>query len=269
MTTAQEIRRETHREPSPSVSTLGVVRSEWIKLTSVRSVVWSFVIAAALAIGASALMTTAVLGTSDGQLPELQLAMFATIGVPFVQLVFAIVGVIAITGEYASGQIRSSLTAVPRRTPVLLAKAAVAGVIAFAVGIVSLALSGAVSSLIATAMGEDVPSLDGLVPSVLFASLYLALVTVFSLAVGALVRSGAGAIAVVLSLLLVLPSVLSLIPVDVVQELIPYQLSQAGASIVQTSTVMDADFWRDLVTVVAWPVVALGGATLALVRRDA
>ena len=106
-----------------------VLRSEWIKLRSLRSTVWSFAIVIAVSAGLALLMGLGI-PAADGAVPAdtqttlvLQASLF---GVFFGQLVIAVLGVLVISGEYSTGMIRSTLTAVPRRLPALWAKAVVA-----------------------------------------------------------------------------------------------------------------------------------------------
>ncbi|WAC66833.1 ABC transporter permease subunit [Agrococcus sp. SL85] len=275
---AHDARRTTFRETAHRVGFGGVLRSEWIKLTSVRSIGWAIAVAVVITAGVGALAAAATLGNApegaieSGAVQDLPVASFGASGLLVSQLVFAVLGVIAITGEYGSGQIRSSLTAVPRRLPVLGGKALVLGLIAFVASGLALAAGMAATVGVALLQGVelDAMQLDASVPfAVLGGAVYLALLTVFSLAVGALVRSGAGAIAIALGVLLVLPSVVGLIPLEWVQEAAPYLLPNAGLTVAMPGLEPGGDFWRALATTAAWPAVALLGAAAAMARRDA
>ncbi|MCH1882544.1 ABC transporter permease subunit [Agrococcus sp. ARC_14] len=277
-TTDSEARRSTFRESQHRVTFRGVLRSEWVKLTSVRSIGWAIAIAVVITAGLGALVTLATLATApdgaieQGLFSEVPVASLGASGILVSQLVFAVLGVIAITGEYGSGQIRSSLTAVPRRLPVLGGKALVLGLIAFVASGLALAIGIASTIAVALSFGVELEAMSvGLdVPfAILGGATYLALLTVFSLAVGALVRSGAGAIAISLGVLLVLPAVIGLIPFEVVQEASPYLLPNAGMTMSLPGTEPGEEFWRALAATVAWPAIALLGAAAALMRRDA
>lgn len=274
-----QARRATFRDESPHRVTFGrVVRAEWIKLTSVRSIGWAVAIAVVITAGFGALAAFATLATApegaieQGLLSDIPVAALGTSGMLVSQLVFAILGVIVITGEYGSGQIRSSLTAVPRRLPVLGAKALVVGVATFVASAISLAIGIASTIGIAVAYGIPVDGmgLDASVAyTVLGGAVYLALLTVFALGVGTLVRSGAGGIAIALGVLLVLPVVVGLVPFEWVQEASPYLLPNSGMTISMPGVEVDGDFWRALAVTAAWPTAALLGAAAALTRRDA
>lgn len=277
-TAAPDARRTTYRETSHRVTFGGVLRSEWIKLTSVRSIGWAIGVAVVITAGLGALVTWATLGTAPegaieaGAMDGLPVAAFGSSGLLVSQLVFAVLGVIAITGEYGSGQIRSSLTAVPRRLPVLGGKALVLGLIAFVAS--GLALAAGVGGTIGVGLlhGVELDAMtidEGVLYAVVGGAVYLALLTVFSLAVGALVRSGAGAIAIALGVLLVLPSIVGLIPLEWVQEAAPYLLPNAGLTVSMPGAEPGEDVWRALATTIAWPAIALLGAAAAMARRDA
>lgn len=275
---APETRRATYRETSHRVTFGGAMRAEWIKLTSVRSIGWAIAIAVVITAGLGALATLATLATApegaieQGLFQQIPLASLGASGLLMSQLVFAVLGVIAITGEYGSGQIRSSLTAVPTRTPVVGAKALVLGLIAFVASAIALTIGMLSTVGIALAFGVEASTIeiDASVPfAVLGGAVYLALLTVFSLAIGTLVRSGAGAIAIALGILLVLPTIVGLIPFDWVQEASPYLLPNSGMTMSMPGAEPGGDFWRALAVTIAWPAVALVGAAAALVRRDA
>lgn len=277
-TDAPDARRTTYRESPHRVTFGGAVRAEWIKLTSVRSIGWAIAIAVVITAGLGALATLATLATAPEDVPidvifaQMPLAALGASGLLMSQLVFAVLGVIAITGEYGSGQIRSSLTAVPTRTPVLAAKALVLGLIAFVASAIALTIGMLATVGIALAFGVDASTIevDASVPfAVLGGAVYLALLTVFSLAIGALVRSGAGAIAIALGILLVLPTIVGLIPFEWVQEASPYLLPNSGMTMSMPGAEPGEDFWRALAVTIAWPAVALAGAAAALVKRDA
>ena len=118
------------------------VHSEWIKLWTL----WSTWISSIITIALSVLFGAGVV-VSYGQVEHLQSTAknYITYGLSFGQIVVAVLGALVITGEYSSGQIRSSLTAVPNRSRLLLSKAVVLSVVAFILGSLSTFLSWAVS----------------------------------------------------------------------------------------------------------------------------
>ncbi|MEC5186012.1 ABC-2 type transport system permease protein [Cryobacterium sp. MP_3.1] len=259
----------------PGLSFGGELRSEWIKLRTVRSTIWSYATVIVISLGMAALMSASA--SFDGsQIPAEQqtaiVAQAATFGVFFGQLVVAVLGVLAISGEYSTGMIRSSLTASPKRLSVLTAKAVVLFVSTFVVGLVSTVGSALVAAPILAGQGisAEVTDSDLLLP-LLGGALYLALVSVFALGVGAILRTGAGGIAAALGILLLLPIAMVMIPADWVADVTPYLLSNAGLGIFGLNAFGPSDFevWQNVAIVLGWVAVSLAGAALLLKRRDA
>lgn len=262
------------------LSFLGLMRSEWIKLRSLRSTVWSFVLLIVLGIAVAALMSIASAVQLGGvglsmQIPAgdqaLILLSSATSGVFLGQMIVAILGVISITGEYSTGMIKSTLTAVPRRLPALAAKAIVMFLATFVVGLVSAVTSFGVASLLLLGEGLSANLFDPIVLVPLLASaLYLALVAVFALGVGAFLRSSAGSIALAVGTLLVLPVIVGLIPADWALSITPFLLPNAGVEMfAQTGTSAIVEPWQNLLVVLGWVAASLATAALLLKRRDA
>src|SRR2546430_2775080 len=113
-----------------------VALSEWTKLHSLRSTRWSLLVATVLGIGLPALFA-AVTSSHWGSMSVHERADrhpldIALAGVNIAQLAIAVLGVLFITGEYSTGMIRASFTAVPKRLPVLWAKLAVYAAVTFA-----------------------------------------------------------------------------------------------------------------------------------------
>src|SRR4051794_39918861 len=117
------------------VSQRGVLRSEWTKLRSVRSTAWSlaaaFVLTIALADIAAAVVDNHWPHMSFHDRADFHALDVAQVGVQLAQLAIGVLGVLLITAEYSTGMIRASMTAVPRRLPVLAAKAVVYAVVTF------------------------------------------------------------------------------------------------------------------------------------------
>lgn len=262
----------------------GVLRSEWIKLRSLRSTVWSYLIVVAISLGMAALMSVSVAGGEVGPpdasgaaaAQQAQLVLQASVfGVFFGQLVVAVLGALVISGEYTTGMIRSTLTAVPKRLPALAAKAIVLFAATFVLGLVANLGGYAVASLVFASHGVSAPLFAaGTLLTLAGGALYLALVAVFALGVGTMIRSSAGSIAAVLGVLLLLPTVLQLIPADWAHDAVPYLLSSAGMTMFTTAgtdsaSLVGPDAWQSLLIVLVWVAASLAGATVLLRRRDA
>lgn len=265
----------TLSQVTPTASGLsftGILRSEWIKLRTVRSTWWSYSVVVVIALGMAAVMALSLV-EQVAAMPATEQAQFlvlaSTFGVFFGQLVVAVLGVLVVSGEYSTGMIRSTLTAVPRRLAALWAKAAVLFVATFVVGAVATVGSFLVATPI---MGREIHAslFDGAVILPLLAgALYLALVAVFALGVGTMLRSSAGGIAATLGTLLLLPIVLSMIPATWANDLVPYLISNAGAGMMASGDPTIMEPWQALLVVLGWLVVSLAGAAVLLKRRDA
>ena len=198
----------------------GVLRSEWIKLVTLRSTVWCYVILVVLTVGFG-LLVAAFIGTrGDEEVlePVTQEAaqatwlMVSTVGVGFAQLVIAVLGSMVITGEYGTGMIRSTFAAVPRRLPALVAKVLVFGLVSFVVALAALVLTAiaVVPVLAANDISVEITDLD-VWRGLLGAAGFVALIGLMALGIGAIIRNTAGAIAATIGLLLVLPTVLQIV----------------------------------------------------------
>lgn len=269
---------------NPNASSLsfgGVMRSEWIKLRSLRSTAWSYLILIAVWVGLALLMSLGMssslgesgsAGVGPAEMQSELVIMSATFGAVFGQLIVAVLGVLVISGEYTTGMIRSTFTAVPRRIPAFTAKALVLFVTTFVVGLVSAIAAFIVSSVVYGMHGvsASITDPDTFLPLV-GAALYLAFVSLLALGFGTMLRSSAGGIAAVLGILMLLPMVLQMIPVQWSQDLVPYLFSIAGMDIFgQTAITENWDSVAKNVGIVAvWLLAAVTGALLLLKKRDA
>ena len=255
------------------LSAAGVIRSEWIKLRTVRSTIWAFAIVIVMSVGIALLMSsTGIFG--DQEIPaEFQTSIVlqaSTFGVYFGQLVMAVLGVLVISGEYGTGMIRSTLTAVPKRIPALAAKAVVLFVSSFVVGAIAIFASYLVAAPI-LATQDIAATVDGaFVGNLLLASLYLALTSVFALGVGTVLRSSAGGIAAALGVVLLLPIIVSAIAgfsgAQWAMDVSPYLFSNAGSGMYTGGSL---EQWHFTLIVAAWTALSLGAGALLLKRRDA
>ena len=280
----------TFAPPTPSpvqpVSFGRILNSEWIKLRSVRATVWSLSIMTVVMMGIAALSgwSSVIFADSnsgvDALFTEFHPATLATGGWFFAQLVVIVLGALTITGEYGTGMIRSTFAAAPTRTPALLGKAFVLFVTVFVASAVAVALSWLVSLPFLGQLGMSVDFTDAESWRMLGGTpLYLATMSVLALAIGALVRHSAGAIAIVVGLVLVIESVLSAIPLRAFELVSPFLPATAGGRLLLDevslgfmSAMNDGPVltpWQGYGVLVAWIVVLLGSALLVTRRRDA
>ena len=258
------------------LSFVGVLRSEWIKLWSLRSTVWSFALVLAVSVGMALLMSMATQMDQSGAVltPDSKIGIVvtaATVGIFFAQMIVAVLGVMAVTGEYSTGMIKSSLTAVPKRLPMLAGKAIVVFVATYLVGLGSILASYLVASPILAQRDIGASLAEPEMLRGLFAGpLFLALIAVFALGLGTIFRSTAGGIATALGILLVLPIVLALIPAEWAVTATPYLIGNAGPEIVSPSGFSAIEEgWQNLLVVIGWVAVSTVIGAVLLKRRDA
>ena len=251
-------------------------RSEWIKFWTLRSTWITSFIAIALTV-----LFGAGLAAALGQSEEYQdRAMnLITSGLTFGQIVVAVLGALIITGEYSSGQIRSSLAAVPRRGRLLLSKAVVLSVSSFLLGSVSVFLSWAISKPF---LGEHAGSLTDshYFGHIWGSGLVFVGIALMTLGLGFLLRSTAGAITVVVSLLFVITIPLQLAAskwewINKVIGCLPSTVSEAVSDPFQRTTEWGAQgvqflsHGQAVAVFAAWALVPLIIAWFVFSRRDA
>ena len=252
------------------------VRAEWIKLWTLRSTWITSFIAIALTV-----LFGAGIAIASGQQQEGQEAAknMITAGLNFGQIVVAVLGALIITGEYASGQIRSSLAAVPHRGRLLLSKAMVLAIVSFLLGSLSVFLSWAISKPF---LGEHAGSLtDSHYAGHIWGSgLVFAGIALMTLGFGFLLRSTAGAITVVVSLLFVILLPLQLAAgqwswVSKIIDCLPISVSSAVYNPLPTAAELGGEgaqfltHGQAIAVFAAWALVPLIAAWFVFTRRDA
>ena len=290
--TITELRRPQRRAPrgrhTPSaapapaavykVTSRRVLRSEWAKFWSLRSswITLGVAIALLIALGAIASATYSPGATATGGPPgqdsgTRDAVSLALLGSSFASLAIGVLGVLMSAGEYSTGMIRSTFAAVPRRLPVLWSKSAVIGVTALVVSTIGalaafqLGTVGLHGQKIALTLGDS-----GVLRSLAGAGAYLALVAVFGVALGALLRSTAGAIAALVGILLILPGLASLLPSSWHDTITPYLPSNAGSAIYSLHQgAHSLSPGAGLAVFAGWVALTLAGAAYRLVRTDA
>jgi len=200
------------------LSFVRLIRSEWIKLRSVRSTVWCFGILFLLNIGFPLLVASVGnFGAAQGAHVSADTAgaigvTVITLGVNFTSLVVAVLGVLIISGEYSTGMIRGTFTADPRRFGALFAKTLVLAITTFVVTVVSTWIAAIAAHPILANKGIDVDLSDSKVfLPILGSSVYVTLIALLAFGVGTLVRTTAGGIAITLGALLVAPIILTIV----------------------------------------------------------
>jgi ABC-2 type transport system permease protein len=267
--------------PAPRLAVGGVTqarvaRSEWTKLRSLRSTRWALVVTLVLTIGIGLLACTIF----EARWPHLSLIdrlrfhplRVSLAGVFFAQLSIGVLGVLVITGEYTTGMIRSTMCAVPKRLPVLWAKAAVFAAVAFAISLPAvLIVFFAGQSILGSRPG--IPTLGfsdpGVARAVIGAALFLTVTGLFGLGLGAIIRHTAGGIVAFVGILFVLPPILLLLPSSWSDAINPY-LPSSAADVLWSITSEDHVLspWAGFGLFCGYTAFTIAVAALLLRRRD-
>ncbi|MEU7567788.1 ABC transporter permease subunit [Streptomyces fradiae] len=255
------------------------VASEWTKMRSLRSTVWTLGVMVVLVVGFGALLAFALDGVPEG-VPEDEIEPRGAVlglGLPGMMLATVCVitlGVLTITSEFGTGMIRTTLTACPSRNRVLTAKAIVFFAVVFATTTLVSAVTAVVqSAILGTTSGASAVQWLRVTVGV---GLFMACLGLLSLAVGALLRHSAGSITTMIGLVL-LPYVLAIgmyanalhgVRDTLVEYSIPTLLSAMYTDGVASDVPMTSG-WGALWILMGVTAAALGGAYLVLDRRDA
>ena len=260
---------------NPAVTPSRVVVAEWIKLRSLRSTWFSLGAALLVTIGLGILVADLRgndIAQHGGYAKDMDFIRLSLSGTLLAQLAVGVLGVLMITGEYATGMIRASLSAVPRRGPVLLAKVVVLGGTTLVLGTIAglIAFSGGQAALSVHHYGSSLSS-PGALRAVVGAGVYLALIALLGLGLGFIFRSTGGALAALFGLLLVLPLLAQALPQplqDNVSKVLPLN---AGIQVMATqsrgSNVLAP--LTGILVLALYVVGALGVGWIMLRRRDA
>ena len=257
------------------VTQVRVAVSEWTKLRSLRSTRWSLLAAILLTIGFPVLFA-AVTSSHWGSMSPHERADrhpldIALAGVNVSQLAVAVLGVLVITGEYSTGMIRASFSAVPKRLPVLWAKTAVFGVVTLLLMVPSVVIAFFASQAILSRhhILQISFSHPGVARSVLGGAAYVVLVGIFALGIGAMLRNTAGGIATFAGIFFVLPPLMNVLPAswnDAISKYLPSEAGRQIFSLTHDSSSL-SPLWGGLLFV-GYCAVVLALAAVLLVRRD-
>jgi ABC-2 type transport system permease protein len=253
-----------------------VLLSEWTKFRSLRSTVWTLLTAVVLSIGIGALFS-AVSASQYHTFSPADRASFSPIstslnGMLFAQLAIGVLGVLLISGEYSTGMIRSSLTAVPRRLPVLWAKLGVFAGVVFAVTLVTSFVSFFLGQALLSSHHLNVAiSAPGALRSVIGAALYATVAGMIGMALGTILRNTAAGISTFVAAFFVIPPLTDLLPSSWSSHFAQYLPSNAGEVLFGGGQGLTHPLapWTGFAVLCAYAVVLIGFAAWRLRRADA
>jgi ABC-2 type transport system permease protein len=241
---------------------VSVLRAEWTKARTVAGTGWLLVGVVALTALLGALAANSMVVGGDP-------ARTSLMGVVLGQAIVVVLAVTTVSGEYGTGMIRTTLTAVPRRLSVLGAKAFLVGALTLAAGTAAVLLSVAVGDAL---LPDGLSIAEGPVLRAATGSvLYLVLIGLLAVGAAALVRDAAAAVGLVLGLLFLTPVVASLVSDPQWRErLLEWSPMTAGLAVQATVDLANQPIgpWQGLAVLAAWATAALLAGAAALRSRD-
>ncbi|WOT35745.1 ABC transporter permease [Streptomyces coeruleorubidus] len=244
-----------------------VLRSEWHKLWTLRSTWITLIATSALTAAMGAGLGAAYDGTGEGGMDTV---VFVLLGTQFAQINLGVLGILATAGEYSTGQIRATMTAVPRRLPVLWSKAAVLAAIAFPLTLLTnlvtfpLAQSFLAGTDQSASLGDS-----GVLRALVGNAAGLTLLAVLALGIGALVRSVPMAIGAFIGLFMIVPEVLAMLPYEIVDDAVRYFPGKALETLTTAQPLPGtASPGAALLAMILWTTATLTLAAAVLRRRD-
>lgn len=251
------------------------VLAEWTKIRSVRSTMWTLGVMVALIVGIGVLIAAAADAGGPTEMNESSPLALGFIGVLLATICVITLGVLTISSEYGTGLIRTTLTACPSRSRVLTAKAIVFFLLTLVITAVSTFVVAALHSSVFGSRTTHQSTGGEWLRVTVGVSLFLALLGLLSLAVGALVRHSAGAITIMLGVVM-LPMILAVFLVldslqGVRSALLQYSIPAELAALypMVSGAGKGPTGWEPVLIMAGLAAVGLAGAYAALARRDA
>lgn len=261
----------TAPQRSGRVRTWNVARGEWIKFWSVRSTKFTLLAAGVVTV-LLGMIFSAVAESGEPTGPATLLTDpldLALAGTALGEMIVGVLGVLIVAGEYSTGLIRTTFTAVGRRTKVLWAKSAVLATSVFAMAAVAVTAAVVLGQAVYAGDQATVPLADAL-EVVVGAVVYLTGIGLIGLALGFLLRSTAAGIAVLVGGVFIGPNLLNLLPKSITDVFMKYLPSEAGSAMM--TQVTDPELLSrgaGYVVFVAWVIGLLAAAGYLVRKRDA
>lgn len=268
---------------APKLTFGGVLKSERIKLSSLRSIRVTLLVTLLASAGLSLLSAWAMKSSfsyeniDPATLPadalQNYLLTVSTFASPFLALIFGVLGVFVMSSEYSSGMILSSLSAVPRRTPMFFGKAIVLAAIAAVTALLLVVIGVGIAIAFLPDAASEVFSATVLTGAI-GAIVYLVCVALLGFGLAAILRSTAGGISLIAGLIFVLPIGLQVLSmtgwewVPTVSRYLPMSLgSTLGMGDIAAS--VDPTYWVAMLAIAIWAAVPAALGLLVLKTRDA
>ncbi|MER5952439.1 ABC transporter permease [Streptomyces sp. NPDC001893] len=256
------------------MATTQVLRSEWTKIRSVASTVWTLGLAAVLTIALGVLISILSRNEFKNMNARDRLSFDPTFisfaGMSLGQLAMIVFGVLVVSNEYSTGMIRTSLAAVPQRGTFLFSKVAVATALAFVVGLATSFIAFFLGQAILGAHRAQIGD-PGVLRAVIGGGLYMTLIAMFSMGVASMLRSPMLSLGILMPFFFLISNILG--NVSATKKIGRFLPDQAGSKIMQVVTPIDDDTpygpWGGLGIMVIWVILALFFGYVVLKKRDA
>lgn len=251
-----------------------VIRSEWTKIRSVASTVWTLSLAVVVTIALGMLISALSKSEFENMNARDRLSFDPTFisfaGMSLGQLALIVFGVLVVSNEYSTGMIRTSLAAVPQRGTFLFSKLAVATLLALVVGMatsfVAFFLGQAMLGDLSARIGDP-----GVLRAVIGGGVYMTLIAMFSMGVATMLRSPMLSLGILMPFFFLISNILG--NVSATKKVGQFLPDQAGSKIMQVVVPVDDDVpygpWGGLGIMVLWVLAALIGGYVLLKKRDA
>ncbi|MFD0140130.1 ABC transporter permease subunit [Streptomyces sp. NPDC127159] len=251
-----------------------VIRSEWTKIRSVASTVWTLSAALVVTVALGMLISALTRREFDSMSPRDRLTLDPTFisfaGMSLGQLAMIVFGVLVVSNEYSTGMIRTSLAAVPRRATFLFGKITVATALALVVGMATSFLAFFLGQAVLGPHGARLGD-PGVLRAVVGGGLYMTLIAMFSMGIAAMLRSPMLSLGVLMPFFFLISNILG--NVSATKKIGRFLPDQAGSRILQVvpGTGDDTPYgpWGGLGIMVLWVAAALIGGYALLKKRDA
>lgn len=262
--------------PSGRYGFFDLLRSEWTKIRTVRSTMWTIGVTVVLGIGIGALVSALTrshwASMNIGQRVSFDASATSLIGILFAQFAIGILGVLVISAEYTTGTIRATFSAAPNRSRVFAAKVVVFGVLSFIVAeFTSFAAFFLGQFLLSSPATHATLSSPGALRAVFGGGLFVCMLGLIGLGLGTIIRHTAGAISAFVAILLVLPIITAALPSQIAQDIRKFMPDRIGVDVLTTKSQDFGSFspWVGLLIVCIYAVVLLAIGASMLERRDA
>ncbi len=257
-------------KPEPTRQRLShLVRAEATKLRSLRSTTWALLVTVVGALAVTGLSANHVATRNNRNFGGFDPTNMALVGLALASLCLGVLGVLAISGEYGTGTMRSSLSAVPRRTSLVVSKVLVVGLLSLIVGEVLAFGCFLLGMGILSGSGAPTASLGqpGVLRAVALTGAFLSLLSLFALGLGFIIRHTAGAIGAFVGCTLLLPVLLQAMGANLGRFAPENIFGNSVAAVVPQSGQLSAVTGFALMAV--YTVVTLGAGVVLFLKRDA